>query len=87
MKTTIDSAGRLVIPKEIRGLARLAPGSTLEVRWRDGRIEIEPASTQVRLQRRGKLLVAIPQEKTEALTTETVEKTRAALIDERTGGQ
>jgi AbrB family looped-hinge helix DNA binding protein len=87
MKTTIDGAGRLVIPKEIRNLARLTPGTALDVCWRDGRIEIEPASVQVRLQRRGKLLVAIPQEETQTLTTEAVEATRAALIDERAGGQ
>jgi hypothetical protein len=31
--------------------------------------------------------VAIPQEKTDVLTTEAVEKTRSALVDDRTGGQ
>lgn len=85
MKTTIDNAGRLVIPKEIRQIANLTPGISLEVRWRDGHIEIEPAPAQVRLQRRGRLLVAMPQEKTSALTAETVEKTRSALIDDRSG--
>ena len=63
MKTTLDGAGRLVIPKEIRREARLAPGVALEVRWREGRIEIEPAPAPVRLQRRGRLLVAVPKKK------------------------
>ena len=84
MKITMDNAGRLVIPKEIRRAASLAPGVPLEVRWRDGRIEIEPAPAEVRLQRKGKLLVAVTREKTEALTLEAVEQTRAALIDDRT---
>lgn len=83
MKTTIDRAGRLVIPKEIRREARLAPGALLEVRWRDGRIEIEPAPAPVRLQRRGRLLVAVPKKELPKLTHETVEQTRARLLEDR----
>ena len=55
----------------------------LEVKWRDGRIEIEPAPAVVRLQRRGRLLVAMPRKKTPALTPEVVEQTRAKLLDDR----
>jgi AbrB family looped-hinge helix DNA binding protein len=86
MKTTMDNAGRLVIPKEIRREARLAPGAPLEVRWRAGRIEIEPAPVPVRLQRKGRLLVAVPTKKLPKLTPETVERTRAKLLDERASG-
>jgi len=86
MKTTIDGAGRLVIPKEIRREARLAPGTPLDVRWRDGRIEIEPAPARVRLQRRGRLLVAVPEKKLPQLTPETVEQTRTKLLEERAAG-
>jgi hypothetical protein len=50
---------------------------------RDGRIEIEPAPTAVRLQWRGWLLVAMPRKKTPALTPETVEQTRSKLLDDR----
>lgn len=87
MKTTIDHAGRLVIPKEIRREARLAPGAPLEVRWRDGRIEIEPAPAAVRLQRRGRLLVAVPKGRLPELSEEAVEQARLKLIEERTGGK
>lgn len=83
MKTTMDGAGRLVIPKEIRREARLAPGTPLEIRWRDGRVEIEPAPAAVRLQRRGRLLVAVPKKKLPKLTPETVEQTRRKVLDER----
>jgi len=86
MKTTIDGAGRLVIPKEIRREARLAPGASLEVRWRDGRIEIEPAPVSVRLERRGRLLVATPRKKVPALTSEAVDIARSRLLDERSKG-
>lgn len=86
MKTTIDRAGRLVIPKEIRREARLTPGSPLEVRWRDGRIEIEPAPAAVQLQRRGRLLVAVLRKKVALLTPEIVEQTRARLLEDRSSG-
>src|SRR5207249_11108677 len=83
MKTTIDAAGRLVIPKEIRREAGLKPGVLLEVRCHEGRIEIEPAPLPVKLVQRGRLLVAIPTTEGEQLTAETVERTREMLLDER----
>ena len=83
MPTTMDRAGRLVIPKEVRREARLAAGTPLDVRWRDGRIEIEPAPAAVRLQRCGRLLVAVPRQATPKLTTETVEATRRGLLEDR----
>jgi AbrB family looped-hinge helix DNA binding protein len=83
MKTSMDRAGRLVIPKEIRREARIEPGAPLDVRWKDGRIEIEPAYAQVRLERRGKLLVAVPTGKMPKLTHEMVERTRTMIHEER----
>jgi AbrB family looped-hinge helix DNA binding protein len=83
MKTTIDSAGRLVIPKEIRRRAGLAPGVPLEVRYRDGVIEIEPAPMKVKLVREGRFLVAVPLEDVPPLTTAEVEATRQAIYEER----
>lgn len=83
MQTTIDSAGRMVIPKEIRREAGLKPGTPLEVRWREGRIEIEPAPLPVKLARKGRLLVAVPQKAVTALTAEAVERTRGTLRQER----
>jgi AbrB family looped-hinge helix DNA binding protein len=41
METTIDRAGRVVIPKPIRDAAGLKPGAALSIEYRDGRIEIE----------------------------------------------
>jgi hypothetical protein len=49
------------------------------VRWRDGRIEIEPATAPVKLVRRGRFLVAVPEAEIEPLTVESVEATRQAL--------
>ena len=61
MQTTIDSAGRLVIPSEVRRAAGIQPGMPVEVRYRDGRVEIEPAPLPVRLERRGRWMVAVIQ--------------------------
>jgi AbrB family looped-hinge helix DNA binding protein len=79
MRTTLDSAGRLVIPREVRRQAGLRPGMELDVRWRDGRIEIEPAPLPVRLERRSRLLVAVPQRNVALLMADEVEPTREAL--------
>jgi len=58
MKIAIDSAGRVVIPKPLREAAGLAPGDEMEVRYRDGKIEIEPTAAPVKFKRKGGLLVA-----------------------------
>lgn len=58
MKTTIDAAGRLVIPKALRNELKLTAGTPLEIRIHGGLIEIQPAATPMRLVRRGKGLVA-----------------------------
>ena len=79
MKTTIDSAGRIVIPSEIRKEAGLEPGVPLQVRYLEGRVEIEPEPLPIRLERRGRLLVAVPLRAVEPLTEETVAKTRDKL--------
>jgi AbrB family looped-hinge helix DNA binding protein len=83
MKTTIDSAGRLVIPMAIRRQAGIEPGMSLEVRTIEGRIEIEPSPLPIKLERRGRLLVAVPQESVSSLKPEIVEETRRKLRDER----
>jgi AbrB family looped-hinge helix DNA binding protein len=59
MRTTIDAAGRLVIPKAIREQAGLRPGIELDVRLSDGVVEIEPAPSRVTLVQEGRFLVAV----------------------------
>jgi AbrB family looped-hinge helix DNA binding protein len=75
MKTTIDRAGRLVVPKKIREAAGIVPGSELTIRVADGRIEIEPAPLEVRLVKRGSLTVAVPRKQTAPLTADAVDRT------------
>jgi len=85
MKTTIDAAGRVVIPKEVRREADLRAGMRLEVRWRDNRIEIEPEPLAVQLVRKGRLTVAVAADTVPPLRGETVESTRRKLRRERGG--
>jgi AbrB family looped-hinge helix DNA binding protein len=75
MKAVIDRAGRIIVPKAIRQALGLKPGQPLEIRAGDGRLEIEIAATSMRLKKRGKGLVAVPQGPLPPLTAEQVRDT------------
>jgi AbrB family looped-hinge helix DNA binding protein len=61
MKTTIDGAGRVVIPKAIRERAGLTPGMEVEVRFSDeGRVEIAPLEQKGKVVRKDGFLVWDP---------------------------
>jgi AbrB family looped-hinge helix DNA binding protein len=85
MKTTIDRAGRLVVPKRIRDAAGITPGAELEIRVADGRIEIEPAPLEVKLVKRGSLTVAVPRRAVPPLTEDVVRETVERLRRRRGG--
>jgi AbrB family looped-hinge helix DNA binding protein len=80
MKTTIDSAGRVVIPKAMRLRLGLHGGESLEVRERDGTIEIRLVATPMDLVDRGEGAVAVPERELPQLTDDivraTIERTR-----------
>ena len=75
MKATIDTAGRIVVPKALRQALGLKPGQPLEIRAGDGRLEIEIASTSMSLQKRGKGVVAVPDAELPVLTADQVRET------------
>jgi AbrB family looped-hinge helix DNA binding protein len=79
----MDRAGRLVIPSAIRREAALEAGTPLEIRWCDGVIEIEPQPLAVKLERRGRLLVANPSKRVATLHSATVERTRQNVTNRR----
>lgn len=74
METTIDGAGRVVVPKAIRTALGLSAGTTLRISEQDGCIVMEPVPAPMRLVRRGKGLVA-----TADLPPLTAEEVRAVL--------
>jgi len=63
MKTTIDSAGRIVVPKALRQALGLVAGQTLV------------APTPMRLKKRGKGVVAVPDAELPVLTADAVRET------------
>ncbi|MBW3564174.1 MAG: AbrB/MazE/SpoVT family DNA-binding domain-containing protein [Acidobacteria bacterium] len=60
MLTTIDQAGRIVIPKEIRDRAGLTPGTEIEVEYTGASITIHRAVPAPKLDRVGGRIVARP---------------------------
>ena len=60
MRSTIDKAGRVVIPASIRDRAGLTPGTALEVTADDTGVRIERVAPGPKLVRIGKRLVARP---------------------------
>nr|MDT0664309.1 AbrB/MazE/SpoVT family DNA-binding domain-containing protein [Micromonospora sp. DSM 115978] len=80
MQTAIDAAGRVVIPKALRDALGLRAGQALEIAERDGRLEIVPAPTPMKLVDEGDGVVAVAEADMPVLTAElvrdTLERTR-----------
>jgi AbrB family looped-hinge helix DNA binding protein len=72
MRITIDSSGRIVVPKALRDALQLTPGQPLEARATNGRLEVEVAAAPLRLLRRGKGVVAVPDSPLPRLTADAV---------------
>lgn len=83
MSTTIDRAGRVVVPKAVREEARLRPGTPIEIRCRHGVVEIEAAPLPVVLRKRGGLVVASPRHRVPPLRVRDIEDTRRRIRRER----
>lgn len=86
MNSTIDKAGRIVVPKPIRTAARLEPGTEVSFRLVSGRVEMEPAPLAVSLERRGHLVVAVPNRELPALAVSEFEDTIAAVRNPESDG-
>lgn len=80
MRTTIDAAGRIVVPKALRDAMGLSAGRPIDVVYVDGHIEIDLAAIEVEVNTSGELPVLQPHEDlpplTEDLVRETLDATR-----------
>lgn len=80
MRTTIDGAGRLVVPKALRELLGLHAGQEVDVQVRDGRLEVEPTLIALRLEEGPAGVRAVPDSPVQPLSAaqvrETLEQTR-----------
>jgi AbrB family looped-hinge helix DNA binding protein len=72
MRTTIDSAGRLVVPKAIRDSMGLTAGRMVDLVFTDGRIEIELAAADVVVETGPGLPRLVPQEDLPDLTDDQI---------------
>lgn len=72
MRTTIDKAGRIVVPKPMRDALGLTGGETVEISARDGRLEVDIAPVAMRLVDQDGAPVAIPAEPLPPLSAELV---------------
>ena len=75
MVTTIDSAGRLVIPKTIREAAGLGAGTRVHLRLESDRVVVEPAPLSVTLEQRGTMVVAVAPPGTPPMKASDVART------------
>jgi AbrB family looped-hinge helix DNA binding protein len=78
MQTTIDKAGRVVIPAAVRERAGLSPGTALEVTVDELGIRLERVAAGPRLVKVGRRLVARPTVGADARPSIDV----AALVEE-----
>lgn len=78
MRTTIDKAGRVVIPAQIRERSGLTPGSELEVIEDESGIRLQRVAPGPRLVRVGRRLVARPTVPADARAAVDI----AALIED-----
>ena len=78
MRTTIDKAGRVVIPASIRERAALVPGAELTVTLDEFGVHLQRVAPGPRLVKVGKRLVARPTSGLESRSIIDV----AALVDE-----
>src|SRR5215212_2450856 len=68
VRTTIDKAGRVVIPSAIRERARLTPGAELEITEDETGVRLERVAPAPRLVKVGRRLVARPTLRADART-------------------
>lgn len=85
MTTTIDKAGRIVVPKSIREAAGLSAGIALNISVNGGRIEIEPVS-HASLVKKGPFLIVDTPAGDRPLDAAMVEETIDAIRSERSRG-
>lgn len=72
MQTTIDRAGRVVLPLALREALGLAHGGRVDIVAEDGRIVISPQPVEKRLVERDGVTVCVPDETLPPLDAATV---------------
>jgi AbrB family looped-hinge helix DNA binding protein len=80
MRTTIDRAGRLVVPKAIRDRLLMTDGGEVDVEEHDGVIEIRPVPANVTIVETPDGVIAQPVDEmpvlTDAIVRDTLDRVR-----------
>lgn len=84
MMTTIDNAGRIVIPKALRDQAGLIPGTEIEIQVRNGHLEIEPVAVMT-VEKRGRFFVAVAPPGSPPVAADAVDEFLNDLREGRAG--
>ena len=73
-----------MIPKEIQAVAGLSAGAEVEIELdEDGRVSIQPAPMEVRIEERDGIFVMVPTKPVPKLTAEEVREITMALRERR----
>lgn len=78
--TTIDKAGRIVLPKQIRDEMQLRPGDAIELDASEDRVVLRPARGKGRMYKEHGMWVF---DSGEPLSVETINKTLRQVREER----
>jgi AbrB family looped-hinge helix DNA binding protein len=57
MEVTVDSVGRILVPKQLRDSLGLAAGSKVDISWYGAGLQLVPSGRTARLEREGGVLV------------------------------
>lgn len=57
MEVTVDSVGRILVPKQLRDGLGLAAGSKVDISWYGAGLQLVPSGRTARLEREGGVLV------------------------------
>jgi len=82
IKSTIDGAGRIVIPKRIRDRLGLGGGAPVTIAEHDGVVEIRPSHLDVTLVRKGSVTVFEPTVQLPPIDADDVRSTVERLREE-----
>jgi len=84
-KSTIDSAGRLVLPKPIRDALKLAPGDELEIESSGDEVTIRPAKSAGLQKESGVWVLRAGEPLSQSVVDDTLRRVRGEREDEILG--
>jgi AbrB family looped-hinge helix DNA binding protein len=79
MRSTIDKAGRVVIPRPLRKELGWLGGEEIEIDVVDGTVSISPVTMKMTLVETDEGVVAVPESELPPLTEDVVRKTRDSV--------